>query len=52
MAGILHIIGGGMAGLAAAVDVAGSGTRVILHEAGRSCGGAPGPTMTGTLTAE
>ncbi|GAA3679021.1 MULTISPECIES: hydroxysqualene dehydroxylase HpnE [Acetobacter] len=39
MSGILHIIGGGMAGLAAAVEVAGTGTRVIVHEAGRTCGG-------------
>lgn len=39
MAGTLHIIGGGMAGLAAAVEVAGSGKKVVLHEAGRACGG-------------
>lgn len=39
MAGVLHIIGGGMAGLAAAVEVAGSGRHVIVHEAGRACGG-------------
>ncbi|MFT8676049.1 MAG: hydroxysqualene dehydroxylase HpnE [Acetobacter sp.] len=39
MAGTLHIIGGGMAGLCAAVEVAGSGTHVIVHEAGRACGG-------------
>lgn len=39
MAGTLHIIGGGMAGLAAAVEAAGCGKRVVLHEAGRACGG-------------
>lgn len=51
MSGILHIIGGGMAGLAAAVEVAGTGTRVIVHEAGRTCGGRAAPTMTGIWTA-
>ncbi|GBQ79320.1 phytoene desaturase [Acetobacter malorum DSM 14337] len=39
MASCVHIIGGGVAGLAAAVEVAGSGRRVIVHEAGRACGG-------------
>lgn len=39
MAGTLHIIGGGMAGLAAAVEAAGCGKHVLLHEAGRACGG-------------
>lgn len=39
MAGTLHIIGGGMAGLAAAVEAAGCGKHIILHEAGRACGG-------------
>lgn len=39
MAGILHIIGGGMAGLAAAVEAAGAGMHVVVHEAGRNCGG-------------
>lgn len=39
MTGTLHIIGAGMAGLAAAVEAAGSGPRIIVHEAGRACGG-------------
>ncbi|KAA8386644.1 hypothetical protein FOH24_14845 [Acetobacter tropicalis] len=39
MAGTLHIIGGGMAGLAAAVEAAGAGKHIVLHEAGRACGG-------------
>ena len=39
MARTLHIIGGGMAGLAAATEAAGCGMRVIVHEAGRACGG-------------
>ncbi|MDG6094004.1 hydroxysqualene dehydroxylase HpnE [Acetobacter sp. AN02] len=39
MMGHVHIIGGGMAGLAAAVEVAGSGQRVTLYEAGPACGG-------------
>lgn len=39
MARHVHIIGGGMAGLAAAVEIAGSGQRVTVYEAGRACGG-------------
>ncbi|GBR11511.1 hydroxysqualene dehydroxylase HpnE [Acetobacter oeni] len=39
MARRVHIIGGGLAGLSAAVEVAGSGLHVILHEAGPACGG-------------
>ncbi|NHN84429.1 NAD(P)-binding protein [Acetobacter musti] len=39
MTGRVHIIGGGLAGLSAAVEVAGSGRHVIVHEAGPVCGG-------------
>lgn len=39
MARKVHIIGGGLAGLSAAVEVAGSGQHVIVHEAGPACGG-------------
>jgi len=35
----IHIIGGGLAGLSAAVELAGSGVRVSVHEAGPACGG-------------
>ncbi|MBR2124569.1 MAG: hydroxysqualene dehydroxylase HpnE [Acetobacter sp.] len=39
MVGTLHIIGGGMAGLAAAVDAVGTCKHIVLHEAGSVCGG-------------
>ncbi|NHO32559.1 hydroxysqualene dehydroxylase HpnE [Acetobacter fallax] len=39
MARRIHIVGGGLAGLSAAVEVAGSGQHVIVHEAGPACGG-------------
>lgn len=39
MPGNLHIIGGGLAGLSAAVEAAGCGKHVILHEAAGQCGG-------------
>lgn len=39
MAGHVHIVGGGLAGLSAAVELAGSGVRVTLYEAGPACGG-------------
>lgn len=35
----VHVIGAGLAGLAAAVDLSGSGYRVVLHEAGPQAGG-------------
>ncbi|MBV5325043.1 MAG: NAD(P)-binding protein, partial [Rhodospirillaceae bacterium] len=33
MTGILHIVGAGLAGLAAATAAAKAGTRVVVHEA-------------------
>ncbi|MBO6085122.1 MAG: FAD-dependent oxidoreductase [Acetobacter sp.] len=39
MVGTLHIIGGGMAGLAAAVEAAGTCKHIVLHESGNVCGG-------------
>ena len=39
MAGVLHSSGGGMEGVAADVEGEGSGRHVIVHEAGRACGG-------------
>ncbi|GBQ23648.1 hydroxysqualene dehydroxylase HpnE [Gluconacetobacter sacchari] len=39
MAGHVHIVGGGLAGLSAAVELAGSGVRVTVYEAGPACGG-------------
>lgn len=39
MARRVHIVGGGLAGLSAAVEIAGSGQHVIVHEAGPACGG-------------
>lgn len=39
MARTVHIVGGGLSGLSAAVEIAGSGQHVILHEAGPVCGG-------------
>ncbi|ACI51586.1 squalene-associated FAD-dependent desaturase [Gluconacetobacter diazotrophicus PA1 5] len=39
MAGHVHIVGGGLAGLSAAVELAGSGVRVSVYEAGPACGG-------------
>ena len=35
----VHIIGAGLAGLAAALDLAGAGRRVVVHESGPACGG-------------
>ena len=35
----VHIIGGGLAGLSAALDLAEAGRRVCLYEAGPACGG-------------
>ncbi len=37
--GTAHVIGGGLAGLAAALDLAEAGHRVTLYEAGPACGG-------------
>ncbi|WP_428377918.1 hydroxysqualene dehydroxylase HpnE [Lichenicoccus sp.] len=39
MSGCLHVIGGGLAGLSAALAAAGAGRRVVLYEAGPACGG-------------
>jgi squalene-associated FAD-dependent desaturase len=39
MAGVVHIVGAGLAGLSAAVRLAGEGRRVVLHEAARQAGG-------------
>ena len=39
MTGTVHVIGAGLAGLAAATKLAGWGRRVVLHEAGRMAGG-------------
>ena len=36
---IVHVVGAGLAGLAAAIALAGSGERVVLHEAARQAGG-------------
>ncbi|TAN59318.1 MAG: FAD-dependent oxidoreductase, partial [Magnetospirillum sp.] len=39
MSGTLHIVGAGLAGLAAAVAAAKAGTRVVMHEAAGHAGG-------------
>lgn len=39
MSGHVHIIGGGLAGLSAAVELAGGSERVTVYEAGPACGG-------------
>jgi squalene-associated FAD-dependent desaturase len=39
MSGAVHVVGGGLAGLAAAVELAAAGRRVKLYEAGRHAGG-------------
>ncbi|GBQ79771.1 phytoene desaturase [Gluconacetobacter johannae DSM 13595] len=39
MTGHVHIVGGGLAGLSAAVELAGSGVRITVYEAGPACGG-------------
>jgi len=39
MSGHIHIVGGGLAGLSAAVELAGAGERVTVYEAGPACGG-------------
>jgi len=39
MTGDVHIVGAGLSGLSAAVDLAGSGRRVFLHEAAKFAGG-------------
>lgn len=39
MSGHIHIVGGGLAGLSAAIELAGAGERVSVHEAGPACGG-------------
>jgi hydroxysqualene dehydroxylase len=36
---VVHVIGGGLAGLSAALDLAEAGRRVRLYEAGPACGG-------------
>jgi squalene-associated FAD-dependent desaturase len=37
--GCIHVIGGGLAGLAAALELAEAGRRVVVHESGPACGG-------------
>lgn len=37
--GTVHVVGAGLAGLAAAVDLVDAGRRVVLHEAARQAGG-------------
>ena len=37
--GIVHVIGAGLAGMAAAVELVDAGRRVVLHEAARQAGG-------------
>ena len=37
--GLVHVIGGGLAGLSAALDLAEAGRRVRLYESGPNCGG-------------
>lgn len=39
MARRVHIVGGGLAGLSAAVEIAGSGQHIVVYEAGPACGG-------------
>ncbi len=39
MPGRIHVIGGGLAGLAAALELTGRGRAVTLYEAGPACGG-------------
>ncbi len=37
--GLVHVVGGGLAGLSAALDLAQAGRRVRLYESGPACGG-------------
>ncbi|MCC2107438.1 MAG: FAD-dependent oxidoreductase, partial [Hyphomicrobiales bacterium] len=39
MSGVVHVIGAGLAGLAAATRLAAEGRRVVMHEAARMAGG-------------
>ncbi|MFO1115861.1 MAG: hydroxysqualene dehydroxylase HpnE [Beijerinckiaceae bacterium] len=39
MTGVVHVVGAGLAGLAAATKLAGWGRKVVVHEAGRMAGG-------------
>ncbi|WP_232630556.1 hydroxysqualene dehydroxylase HpnE [Methylobacterium sp. Leaf118] len=39
MTGTVHVVGAGLAGLSAAVSLAESGSRVVLHEAAKQAGG-------------
>ncbi len=39
MAGVVHVVGAGLSGLSAAVELAGAGRRVVVHEAAKFAGG-------------
>jgi squalene-associated FAD-dependent desaturase len=39
MAGVVHVVGAGLSGLSAAVELAAAGRRVLMHEAARFAGG-------------
>ncbi len=39
MSGVVHVVGGGLAGLAAALSLTRAGRAVVLYEAGPACGG-------------
>ena len=39
MGGVTHVIGAGLSGLSASIELAGAGRRVVLHEAGKLAGG-------------
>ena len=39
MTGTVHVVGGGLAGLSAALELAEAGRRVAIYEAGPACGG-------------
>ncbi len=43
---VVHVVGAGLAGLAAAVRLAGGPRDIVLHEAARQAGVAAGPITT------